>query len=71
MYCPLCGKEVKPDWKFCPGCQYQLGKLKSKSRDIKVVKTESSTKDLSSCYENSYAVVIGINDYRKVNPLEC
>lgn len=68
MRCPNCGGKVESHWNVCPLCQTEL---QSASRDLRVTDAPAPVTDaLADCYENSWAVVVGINSYRHVARLE-
>lgn len=60
--CPKCDELVEPHWRACPFCETSL--LKGE-RDITAgPASPADAQTLSGCYESSWAVVIGINEYR-------
>ncbi len=68
VFCPKCGEEVEASWNFCPSCKHNLDGMGEK-RDIKAVETEKTEDKSSAFYEESHAVVIGVNEYKKVRSL--
>lgn len=65
--CPQCGESLEEQWTFCPACQ---APLTPQTRDIGAGPVaQSPSADLSDCYQNSWAVVVGINEYRDVPKL--
>jgi len=65
--CPNCDQAILPAWRACPHCTADLS---GKERDIGVTAPgEPEKTELQSLYTDSWAVVIGINDYRLVPAL--
>ncbi len=69
MRCPKCGEEIPTASKTCPACK---ARLHGKSRDILATRpvSQSLPAALKNCYDQSWAVIVGINAYQHVTPLE-
>lgn len=69
MKCYNCDNEVKSDWEICPYCKTTLN---AGERDIKAsISYLNESGKLTSFYEESYAVIIGIDKYKHIESLNC
>lgn len=69
MRCPECQEPVEPRWKVCPACGHQFSGA-ARNLGQAIPSPADPTTFLRACYEQSWAVVIGINDYQKAGRLE-
>ena len=66
--CPQCSEEAKPSWRLCPVCQTSLV---GDERDLGMVRDLPPSVALQGCYDQSWAVIIGIDEYQHVEQLGC